>query len=329
VNLVGSVVVVTGGTAGVGRAVTRAFAAEGARLGIIARDVARLEATAAELRSEGAEVCIASADVADANAIEQAATQIEETLGPIAVWVNNAMTSVFAPFTEVTPDEFRRVTEVTYLGYVYGTRTALSRMVPRDRGTVIQVGSALSERGIPLQAAYCGAKHGIQGFTESVRCELLHERSRVRIGIVQLPALNTPHFDWALSRLPRRAQPVPPIYQPEVAARAVVEFARRRRRELWVGWGTIRAMAANRVAPGLLDRYLARKGYDAQQTDAPERPERPNNLWAAVSGDAAAHGRFDERATRSTAALWCSLHRAPLIAAAVTLTVAVVLLVLL
>ncbi len=223
--------VVTGGTAGVGRATVRAFAAEGARIGVIARDQDRLEQTMAELQGAGATGLGVAADVADAKEVDRAAEAFERDLGPIDIWVNNAMTSIFAPFIEIEPEEFKRVTEVTYLGFVYGTYAALSRMVPRDRGVIVQVGSALTERAIPLQSAYCGAKHAVQGFTESVRCELLHDHSRVRIGLVQLPALNTPHFDWALSRLPRRAQPVPPIYQPEIAARGIVQFAKHNRRE--------------------------------------------------------------------------------------------------
>jgi NAD(P)-dependent dehydrogenase (short-subunit alcohol dehydrogenase family) len=248
-------------------------------------------------------------DVADPEQVEAAAAQIEERLGPIDVWVNNAMTSVFAPFTEIEPEEFRRVTEVTYLGFVYGTRSALRRMLPRDHGVIVQVGSALAYRGIPLQSAYCGGKHAIEGFTDSVRAELLHQKSKVRLTMVQMPALNTPQFTWVLARLPGSPQPVPPIYQPEVAARAIAWAATHRRRQLWVGATTVATILANDVAPGLLDRYLGRTGYTSQQTKQPADPGRPNNLWAPVPGDHGAHGPFDERAHPRSPQLWASTHR--------------------
>ena len=236
-------------------------------------------------------------DVADAERVEAAAERIEQELGEIDVWVNDAMTSVFAPFKEMTAEEFRRVTEVTYLGQVYGTMAALRRMLPRDRGAVVLVGSALAYRGIPLQSAYCGAKHATQGFVDSVRTELLHDKSKVKITMVQLPALNTPQFDTVLSKLPNKAQPVPPIYQPEVAAKAIVWAARHpSRREYWVGGTTAATILANSVAPGLLDRYLGRTGFKSQQTDEPEEPGRPFNLWEPVPGDQGAHGRFDRKA---------------------------------
>ncbi|MBW3614107.1 MAG: SDR family oxidoreductase [Actinobacteria bacterium] len=303
------VVVVTGAGAGVGRAIVRAFAARGADVGLLARGQERLEAAAKEVEAAGGRACVLAVDVADSEAVEAAAARVENELGPIDVWVNNAMTSVFGEFMEVSDDEFRRVTDVTYHGYVYGTRAALARMLPRDRGVVVQVGSALAYRGIPLQAAYCGAKHAIQGFTESLRCELLHHGSAVQVGMVQLPAVNTPQFDWVLSRLPRRAQPVPPIYQPELIAEAVVRFAEQPRREMWLGWPTIRAILANRVAPGLLDWYLGQKGVDSQQTDEPESDDRPSNLWSPVGGHWAAHGRFDDKANDSSPAIWASRHR--------------------
>jgi NAD(P)-dependent dehydrogenase (short-subunit alcohol dehydrogenase family) len=261
------VVVVTGASAGVGRATVRAFARRGCRIGLIARGEDGLEGARREVEEAGGQALICKTDVADAAGIEAAAAAIEERLGPIDIWVNNAMVSVFSPLKEMTVEEFRRVTEVTYLGYVYGTMAALKRMLPRDRGTIVQVGSALAYRGIPLQSAYCGAKHAIQGFTESVRCELLHDGSNVWITMVQMPALNTPQFDWVKSRLPNRAQPVPPIYQPEVAAEAIVWAAHHRRRELLVGSSTVRAVLGDKVAPGLLDRYLARTGYESQQTE--------------------------------------------------------------
>jgi len=249
-------------------------------------------------------------DVADPGQVEASASEIEGTLGPIDVWVNDAMVSVFSPFLEMSPDEFRRVTEVTYLGTVHGTYAALRRMMPRDRGVIIQVGSALAYRGIPLQSAYCGAKHAVQGFSESVRCELLHQRSSVRITMVQLPALNTPHFDVALARLPREPQPVPPIYQPEIAAKAVVWASEHPRRELWVGGSTAATLIANSVVPGLLDRYLGRTGYSAQQSHEPIRPGRPSNLWHPVPGDRGAHGRFDARSHDRSIQFWLTSHAA-------------------
>jgi len=262
--------------------------------------------------------------MADSEAVDAAAERIEEQLGPIDVWVNAAFTSVFAPFNQIFPEEFRRVTEVTYLGYVYATRAALKRMRPRDRGTIIQVGSALAYRGIPLQSAYCGAKHAIQGFNESLRCELLHDRSGVRVTMVQMPAVNTPQFGWVLSRLPRQAQPVPPIYQPEVAARAIVYAADHpRRREYWVGGSTAGTLLVNAVAPGLLDRYLARTGFASQQTDEPRPADQPANLWAPADGragrDFGTGGMFGDRSTRRSAQLWASQHHGLLGAAGIAL----------
>ena len=310
------VVVITGASSGVGRATARAFASLGAGLGLLARGHDALDATAKEIEGAGGRALALPADVADAAAVEAAADRAEQELGPIDVWVNNAMTSVFAPFWEIAPDEFRRATEVTYLGVVNGTRAALGRMLPRDRGAVVCVGSALAYRGIPLQSAYCGAKHAIQGFTESVRCELLHDRSRVRISMVQLPALNTPQFEVVLSRLPHRPQPVPPIYQPEVAARAIVWAAAHRRRELRVGGSTSATLLANAVAPGLLDRDLGRTGEQSQQTNQPADPDRPANLWSPLPGDRGAHGEFDHRAHGRSAQLWATTHRGALLAAA-------------
>lgn len=302
-------VVITGASAGVGRATARAFAREGARIGLLSRDRERLEAARLEVEQLGGTAMILVADVADAAAVEQAAELVERELGPIDVWVNNAMTSVFSPFSQVTPEEFRRVTEVTYLGAVYGTMAALRRMLPRDRGTIVQVGSALSDRSIPLQAAYCGAKHGMRGFTDSIRCELIHEKSDVHITMVQLPAMNTPQFEWVKSRLPNKPQPVPPIFQPEVAADAIVWASRHRRREVYVGMPTVKAMWGNKFIRGLLDRYLGKTGYASQQTDQPERPDRPSNLWQTVAGEFAAHGRFGERAEGESAALWFVKHK--------------------
>jgi len=311
-----SVVVITGAGSGVGRATARAFASMGAAIGLVARGEDALEAAVKEVGSAGGRALMIPADVADAAAVERAAARVEEELGPVDVWVNNAMTSVFAPFAEVSPEEFRRVTEVTYLGQVYGTRAALDRMLPRDRGTIVCVGSALAYRGVPLQAAYCGAEHAIQGFTESVRCELRHGGSNVRITMVQLPALNTPQFEVVLSRLPNRVQPLPPIYQPEVAARAIVWASMHRRREVWVGGSTTATMLANQLAPGLLDRYLGRTGYQLQQTSQRAQPEHATNLWAAVPGDRGAHGPFDHRAHPRSAQFWASRHHGLLAGAA-------------
>jgi NAD(P)-dependent dehydrogenase (short-subunit alcohol dehydrogenase family) len=303
-----SVVVVTGAGSGVGRATARAFASLGAAVGLIARGEDSLEAAAKEVASAGGRALVLPTDVADADAVERAASRVEGELGPVEVWVNNAMTSVLAPFAETSAEEFRRVTEVTYLGQVYGTKAALRRMLPRDRGSIVCVGSALAYRGIPLQAAYCGAKHAVQGLTESVRAELAHDGSRVRITMVQLPAINTPQFEVVLSRLPHRPQPVPPIYQPEVAARAIVWASMHRRREVWVGGSTTATLLANQLAPGLLDRYLARTGYQGQQTSQRADPERPSNLWEPVPGDRGAHGPFDHRAHPRSAQAWTSRH---------------------
>ncbi|MEV0225587.1 SDR family oxidoreductase [Streptomyces sp. NPDC050704] len=306
-------VVVTGASGGVGRATARAFAARGHRVALLARGRDGLAAAADEVQRAGGEALVVSVDVADAKAVENAAQQVVDAFGRIDVWVNNAFAGVFAPFTEITPDEFRRVTEVTYLGYVFGTRAALRHMLPRDRGAIVQVGSALAYRGVPLQSAYCGAKHAIQGFNESLRCELLHEGSRVRTTMVQLPAVNTPQFEWVLSRMPGRARPVAPIYQPELAARAIVHAAGHpRRREYWVGGSTTATMLANAVAPGLLDHYLARTGFDAQREDG-EQASRGGNLWAPADGphgrDFGAHGRFDDEALSASPQEWVSRNR--------------------
>ncbi|WLW51115.1 SDR family oxidoreductase [Streptomyces sp. YU58] len=308
----GKVVVVTGASGGVGRATAVAFAARGARVALLARGREGLAAAADEVQRAGGEALVVTVDVADAKAVDDAAQQVVDAYGHIDVWVNNAFAGVFAPFTEVTPDEFRRVTEVTYLGYVFGTRAALRHMLPRDRGTIVQVGSALAYRGIPLQSAYCGAKHAIQGFNESLRCELLHTRSGVRTTMVQLPGVNTPQFDWVLNRMPGRARPVAPVYQPEVAARAVVHAASHgRRREYWVGGSTAATLIANAVAPGFLDRYLARTGFDSQQDDGPHAG--PGNLWAPADGphgrDHGAHGRFDDEAVSGSPQDWVSPNR--------------------
>jgi len=305
------VVVITGASAGVGRATAQAFAREGARIALIARGRAGLNGARRDVENLGSEALVLPLDVADADAVESAAGKIEKKFGPIDVWVNNAMASVFSPIKEMSAEEFKRVTEVTYLGYVYGTLAALRRMLPRNRGLIIQVGSALAYRGIPLQSAYCAAKHAIQGFVDSLRCELIHDKSRVQVTMIDMPALNTPQFSWVKSRLPRKSQPVPPIYQPEIAAEAIVYASHYPRREIYVGMPTVGAITVNKFVPGLLDHYLARTGYDSQQHDGPEDRHRPDNLWKPVDAqkDHGAHGLFDSRAARHSPQLWTSMHR--------------------
>ncbi len=305
-------VAITGASAGIGRAAARLFAQRGDRVALIARGQAGLEGAVRDVQREGGVALAVSADVADFAQVDAAATQIEDTFGPIDVWVNVAFASVFAPFEQTTAEEFRRVTEVTYLGFVHGTMAVLARMRPRDRGVIMQVGSALGARSIPLQAAYCGGKHAINGFTESLRCELMHDKSNVRVTVVQMPAVNTPQFSWVRSKLPRHPQPVPPIYQPEVAARGVVYAADHpRRKQYFVGASTAATILANRVAPALLDRYLARTGYGSQQTGERE-PSRPDNLWQPVDDprgdDHGAHGEFDARSHSRSAQLLVSHH---------------------
>jgi NAD(P)-dependent dehydrogenase (short-subunit alcohol dehydrogenase family) len=303
------VVVITGASAGVGRATARAFARPGARLALLARGLDGLEGVRREVTGAGAEALVIPLDVANADEIEAAAASTEEKLGPIDIWINNAMVSVFSPVKEMTAEEFRRVTEVTYLGYVYGTLAALKRMLPRDSGAIVQVGSALAYRGIPLQSAYCGAKHAVQGFNDSLRCELLHDGSKVRLTMVQLPALNTPQFSWVKSRLPRKPQPVPPIFQPEVAAEAIFWAAHQDRPEIYLGWPTVKAIVGDKIAPRFADWYLAHNGYDAQQTDEPVEEGRQDNLWRPVAGDHGAHGAFDARARFSSWQFWLSKNR--------------------
>lgn len=314
-NIQKRTVVITGASAGVGRATARAFAKEGARIGLIARGREGLEAAAGEVTDLGGTPLILQGDVADAARMDAAAAEAERELGPIDVWVNNAMTSVFAPVRDITAEEFKRVTEVTYLGVVYGTLAALKRMLPRNQGVIIQVGSALAFRGIPLQAAYCAAKHAIQGFCDSLRAELIHDNSRIRCTMIHMPALNTPQFGWVKSKLPKKAQPVPPIFQPEVAAEAIVFASHHRRRTMLVGFPTVKAVLGNRIAPALLDYFLGKTGYQSQQTGEPEDPDRPSNLFEAVAGDHGAHGMFDSRAIGSSSVLRMSKHRGLLIAA--------------
>ncbi len=303
------VVVITGASAGVGRATVREFARHGAAIGLIARGVEGLEGARRDVEELGGKALVLPADVAQPDQIEAAAERVENELGPIDIWVNDAMTSVFAPVKDMTADEFRRVTEVTYLGYVYGTLAALKRMLPRDRGTIVQVGSALAYRSIPLQAAYCASKHAVLGFFSALRTELLHDHSNVRTTMVQMPALNTPQFGWVRNKMPRHAQPVPPIFQPEVAAQAIYYAAHHpERREYFVGGSTVKAIFGNKLAPSLADHYLARNGYEAQQYDGAEPHDRPDNLYEPVPGDHGAHGAFSSRARSQSYEFWAESH---------------------
>lgn len=303
------VVVITGASAGLGRATAREFGKRGAKVGLIARGIDGLQAAKREIEAAGGQALILPLDVADAKAMQNAAASVEQEFGPIDIWVNNAMASVFSPVKEMQPEEYKRVTEVTYLGVVYGTLAALKGMLPRNRGMIVQVGSALAYRSIPLQSAYCAAKHAIAGFTDSLRCELIHDKSKVRITMVQMPALNTPQFGWVKSRLKHKAQPVPPIFQPEVGARAIYWAAHHSRREVYTGWPTVEAIVGNKLAPGWLDLYLGKTGFASQQTHVPEDPNRPDNLWEPVAGDHGAHGTFDSRAHARSWEVQMSLKR--------------------
>lgn len=316
------VVVITGASAGVGRALAREFAKHGAWIGLLARDLGSLENAMREVEDLGGRALVLVADVADAAAVDRAADQVEAAFGPIDIWINNAMASMIAPVKEMTAEEFLRVTKVTYLGYVHGTLAALQRMRTRDKGTIVQVGSALAYRAIPLQSAYCAAKHAIKGFTEALRCELIHDRSGIRLNMVHLPAVNTPQFDWIRSRMPNRPQPVPPIYQPEVIARAIYWSAHHDRREYLVGITTTIAVWANKFFPGLIDRRLARTGYQSQQTDEPVAHDRQDNLMQPVLKDLGAHGRFDRGAIPFSLQAWLDRHRTGLLVGIVTLALA-------
>jgi short-subunit dehydrogenase len=303
------IVVVTGASAGVGRAIAAEFAAEGAKLGLLARGTDGLEGARRDAEAAGGVALAVPADVADVDQVEAAAETIERELGPIDVWINCAMTTVFAPFTKISAQEYKRVTEVTYLGCVYGTMAALKRMYPRNQGTIIQVGSALAYRSIPLQSAYCGAKHAIAGFTDSIRTEVFHDKKNIHLTMVQLPAMNTPQFDWCKSKMPRHPQPVPPIYEPEVAARAIVWASRHPRREVYVGAPTVLAIWGNKLIPGLLDRYLGATGFNSQQTSEAVTDDRPNNLFEALPGDYGAHGSFGSLSYKRSIQSWINRNR--------------------
>jgi NAD(P)-dependent dehydrogenase (short-subunit alcohol dehydrogenase family) len=303
------VVVITGATGGVGRATARAFAEQGAKLALLARGREQLDATKRECEILGGTALGIPTDVADAAQVETAAEKAEQEFGPIDIWVNNAMASVFAPIADITPEEYKRVTEVTYLGQVYGAMSALRRMRPRNRGSIIFVGSALGYRGIPLQSAYCGAKHGIEGFYDSLRSELIHDRSEIRTCIVQLPAMNTTQFGWVLSKLPRKPKPMGKIYQPEVAARAILYAAAHNRRAIWVGYTTYEAILGNRVAPEFVDHLMANSGYDGQQTNEPASPDRKDNVWQPVPEDRGAYGGFYKTSAKKSLTLWAATHR--------------------
>lgn len=305
--------VLTGGTGGIGRATARAFAGAGYDVAVLARGRAGLDGAVDDIVASGARGLGIETDVADYYAVLAAADQVEEELGAISCWVNVAFTSVFSRFVDIDPEEYRRVTEVNYLGFVYATKVALAKMLPRDRGTIVQVGSALAYRGIPLQTAYCGSKHAIQGFHEALRCELLHDKSNVHVTMVQMPGANTPQFDWMMSKLPKKAQPVPPIYQPEIPAAAVLYAAEHpQRREYWVGGSTVGTLIGDKFAPGLLDRYLARTAFSSQQTDVDRPVDQPENLWQPADDtpghDYGAHGRFDGQAKSHSYQLWASQH---------------------
>lgn len=308
-----TVVMISGASAGVGRAIARRFAEPTVKIGLIARDHSRLERTAEEVREAGGEALVLPLDVADAGAVDRAAARLEDTFGPIDIWINVAMVTVLSPVLRTTPEEYLRVTEVTYLGTVHGTLAALRRMTPRNRGTIVQVASALGYRSIPLQSAYCAAKAAIIGFTDSLRTELIHDGSGVQVTAVQLPAVNTPQFDWARNKMARRAQPMPPVFQPEVIADAIHHAAHHPRREYWLGFSAIKAILGAKLVPGLADRMLASQGYDGQKTGEPVK-DRPDNLFEPVPGPYGAHGRFDDIASARSPAIWSSEHRDVLIA---------------
>lgn len=308
-NFKDKTVVITGASAGLGRALVREFAKHGANIGLIARGIDGLNAARKEVEDLGGEALVVPTDVSHANEVENAARKIEERFGKIDVWINNAMVSVFGPFEKIEAKDYERVTDVTYLGQVYGTKAALKRMKPRNKGTIILIGSALAYRGIPLQSAYCGAKHAIHGFFESLRSELIKEKSKIKLSMVQLPAMNTTQFGFVKSYLPNQPKPMGKIYEPEVAARAVVQVAKDFEREVYVGYPTVKTILGNKIVPGFLDKYLAETGYSGQQTDKLASPNRQNNLYAPLPGDHGAHGNFDSEATNFSAETWMATHR--------------------
>ena len=303
------VVVVTGASAGLGRAIVREFARKGANVALIARGIEGLEGAKREVEEAGGKAIIFPIDIADAEAVENAAEETERQLGPIDVWVNNAMNSVFSPVREMTPEDYKRVTDVTYLGQVYGALSALKRMQPRDRGSILFVGSALAYRGIPLQSAYCAAKHAIEGFFDSLRTELMHDSSNVNISMIQLPAMNTTQFKFVKTRLPNKPRPMGTIYQPEIAAEVIEYASRHRRREYYVGWPTVKAIIGNKIAPWYADWVLSRNGVKGQMTSEPEDPDRQHNLWQPLPGDHGAHGTFDAKSKNFSVVTWASLHK--------------------
>ncbi len=325
-NTTPKVIAITGSSAGLGRAIAHAFAKRGDSVALLARNPEALACAADECKALGsANAIFLPTDVSDAAAVESAAEQIEQQLGPIDIWVNDAMVSVFSPVKEMTPDDYKRVTDVLYLGFVHGTLAALKRMLPRDKGTIIQIGSALSYRSIPLQSAYCAAKHAINGFTDSLRCELSHDKSNVKVTVVQMPAMNTTQFDWVKNRMPHNTQPVPPIFEPEVAAQVVVAaaYAKSPRREYWVGTPTVEAILGQKIIPGILDWYLGKTGYKSQQIQSePRDPNAPNNLYNYVPGTHSARGKFADRSSRTSAEVFVSLHREWFALGALALTVA-------
>lgn len=319
-NLTGKVVVITGASAGLGRAMARAFAREKTKIGLLARGLDGLEGAKEEVEELGGKAITIKTDVADPKQVEDAAQQVEDAFGSIDIWINNAMVSVFSPLKEIEADEFRRVTEVTYLGQVYGTMAALKKMLPRNKGQIILIGSALAYRGIPLQSAYCGAKHAIHGFFESLRAELIHDNSNIQLSMVQMPAMNTTQFDFVKSRLPNKPKPMGTIFEPEVAANAVVYTAKHPyERELNVGFSTVKTILGNKVAPGYLDHFLAQNGYSGQQTNEAADPDRPNNLWEPISGDHGARGNFDKSAKNWSPQLWTAKHAGLALTSAATL----------
>ncbi|QKZ11316.1 SDR family oxidoreductase [Spirosoma sp. KUDC1026] len=319
------VVVVTGASAGLGRAIVREFAKEGADVALIARGIDGLEGAKREVEAYGGRALICQLDVADGEAVDKAASEIEEKLGPIDVWVNNAMISVFAPVKEMTPGEYKRVTDVTYLGQVNGALAALKRMQTRDQGSIVFVGSALAYRGIPLQSAYCASKHAIEGFYDSLRTELLHDKSNIKTCMVQLPAMNTTQFGFVRSKLPRKPRPMGTIYQPEVAARGVVYASKRNHREYYIGWPTVQAIVGNKIAPWFADYVLAKTGFDGQMTDEPEDPKRSDNLWEPIPGDHGAHGPFDDKSWSASPQFWAAKNKFSLLALGLALVAGIAL----